>query len=102
MTKNGENKGKFERRKFIGHIVRDDPTIDLENTRPVEKRGLKTTILDTKLTLDNIQRLRKKEKNIPLIKKQSNKINKPLHQAISWKKLEREIKIDKRRREKNK
>ena len=31
-------KGEVEKRKFIGHVVREDPNIDKEDTRPVEKR----------------------------------------------------------------
>ena len=29
---------KIKRRKFIGHVVRDDPHGDTEDTRPIEKR----------------------------------------------------------------
>lgn len=29
---------KVEKRSFIGHAVREDPNIDKEDTRPIEKR----------------------------------------------------------------
>jgi len=98
MAKNEGKESKFGRRKFIGHVVREDPKIDLESTRPVEKRGLKTTSIDAELSLENIRRTSRKKINIKLIKKQPNKTHKPLRQAIPWKLLEREIKIDKERR----
>jgi len=98
MAKNEGKESKFGRRKFIGHVVREDPKIDLESTRPIEKRGLKSTSIDAELTLENIPRTRRKKLNIELKKKNPSKIHKPLRQAISWKRLEREIKIDKERR----
>lgn len=98
MTKNEKKKSKFGRREFIGHVVRADPKIDLESTRPVERRGLKSTSIDAEISLENIRRTRRKQLNIKLSKKSQSKINKPLRQAIPWKLLEREIKVDKERR----
>jgi len=99
MTENDERKkSRFGRRKFIGHVVRDDPDIDKESTRPIERRRLLTTgeigiILEKKVPNTKLTEI-----NVDVKKEESDKINKPLHQKIYWKTLKREIELDNKKR----
>lgn len=87
-----------KRVKFIGHAVRDDPNIDVESKRPIERRRLTSTDIDIDITLKNIGRTRRKQVNFDAKKKQSNKIHKPLHESASWAALKREIENEEKKR----
>lgn len=93
-----DEKSKFGRRKFIGHVINDDPRIDEENNRAIEKRHLITTRLDAKIELANIPRTQRKKVNIRIEKKEPQKIDKPLHQKILWKTLKKEIENERKKR----
>jgi len=60
---------------------------------------LKTTREEALITQKSVPKTQLKEIHILVAKKPKVKINKPLRQAIPWKLLEREIKVDKKRRE---
>lgn len=93
-----EKQSKFGRRKFIGHIVIEDPDIDKESNRPIEKRHLITTNLDSAIKLANIPRTKRKNVNIEITKKEERKALKPLHQSIHWLILKSEIENENKKR----
>lgn len=100
MPEKDSKQSKFGRRKFIGHVVKDDPDIDKENTRPIEKQGLVSTREEALITPKNIPRTRRKKTNIRIANKPEQKVGKPLRIVISWKKLKRAIELDRERRRK--
>ena len=91
-------KSRFGRRKFIGHVVKDDPRIDEESNRPIEKQHLLTTRLDARIELANVPRTQRKRVNIEIVKKDPQKVGKPLHQKILWKTLKKEIEHEREKR----
>lgn len=93
-----DTESRFGRRKFIGHVVKNDPRIDEEDTRPIEKKHLITTRLDARIELANIPRTRRKRVNIEIEKKEPQKARKPLHQKILWKTLQKEIENERKKR----
>lgn len=97
-----EKKSKSGRRKFIGHVIRDDPNIDKESKLPIEKRGLLSTDADVDITLETIPRTEKSGVNIVGKQKRPDKIHKPLHRTIPWETLKREIELDKEARKREK
>jgi len=93
MPENEEKKSKFGRKKFIGHVVRNDPKIDVENPRPVEKQNLLTTRNEGAVILEGIPRQLVGFRERPM-----REVNKPLHQTIPWIVLKRAIEHDKEKR----
>lgn len=87
-----------KREKFIGHAVRDDPNIDRESTRPIERRMLVSTDVDVNITLDNIGRTRRKASNFEVEQRKPDKIGKPLHEQANWETLKREIENAKKKK----
>ena len=98
MTENDEKKSRFGRRKFIGHVVRDDPDIDKESTRPIEKRRLISTDVYAIVSEKRVPKTKLTEINVDIKRKEPDKIHKPLHQKIYWKTLKKEIDLEENRR----